>query len=160
MPGTPGLQHRIGGIEKADGTGHISYQPDNHEHMVELRRAKVDGIAADIPGVELDEDDGAELLVLGWGSTWGAIQAGLRRVRAGGLRVSHAHLRHLNPFPADLGDVLARYPKVLCPEVNLGQLALLVRGRYLVDVRSYTKVQGVPFRAAEMEARMIEEINR
>jgi 2-oxoglutarate ferredoxin oxidoreductase subunit alpha len=128
--------------------------------MVRLRQAKIDGISSDIPGVLLDEDEGAELLMLGWGSTWGAITAGVRRVRAAGGVVSHAHLRHVNPFPADLGEVLARYPKVLCPEINLGQLAMLVRAKYLVDVQSYTKVQGLPFRAAEMEARMLEEINR
>ena len=160
VPGTPGLQHRIGGIEKADGTGHISYQPDNHEHMVELRRAKIDGIAADIPGVELDEDDGADLLVIGWGSTWGAITAGVRRLRRNGYRVSQAQVVHLNPLPADLGDVLARYPKVLCPEMNLGQLASLLRARYLVDVQSFTKVTGVPFGAVEMEERMMIELGR
>jgi len=160
IPGTPGLMHRIGGIEKEDGSGNISYQPENHERMVRLRQAKIDGISSDIPGVLLDEDEGAELLMLGWGSTWGAITAGVRRVRAAGGVVSHAHLRHVNPFPADLGEVLARYPKVLCPEINLGQLAMLVRAKYLVDVQSYTKVQGLPFRAAEMEARMLEEINR
>ncbi len=160
VPGTPGLQHRIGGIEKEDGSGNISYQPENHERMVRLRQAKIDGIASDIPGVDLDDEPDAELLVLGWGSTWGAIQAGVRRVRAGGGKIAHAHVRHLSPLPPDLGDVLARYPKVLCPEMNLGQLALVVRGKYLVDVRSYTKVQGLPFRAAEMEARMLEEIAR
>ena len=160
VPGTPGLQHRIGGIEKADGTGNISYQPDNHEHMVELRQAKIDGIAADIPGVELDEDDGAELLVIGWGSTWGAITAGVRLLRRNGHPVSQAHLTHLNPFPADLGDVLGRYPKVLCPEMSLGQLARLLRARYLVDVQSFTKVTGVPFGAVEMEARMMAELAR
>lgn len=160
VPGTPGLQHRIGGIEKEDGSGNISYQPENHERMVRLRQAKIDGIADDIAGVELDEEDDAELLVIGWGSTWGAITAGVRRVRRGGRRVSQAHLTHLNPFPADLGDVLARYPKVLCPEINLGQLAMLLRARYMVDVQSFTKVSGVPLRAGEMELRMIEEIDR
>jgi 2-oxoglutarate ferredoxin oxidoreductase subunit alpha len=160
IPGTPGLMHRIGGIEKEDGSGNISYQPENHERMVRLRQAKVDGIAADIGGVELDEQEGADLLVIGWGSTWAAITAGVRRVRTAGGRVSRVHLRHLNPFPADLGDVVARHPKVLCPEVNLGQLAMLLRARYLVDVQSYTKVQGVPFRVAEMEARILEEMNR
>jgi 2-oxoglutarate ferredoxin oxidoreductase subunit alpha len=160
LPGTPGLQHRVGGIEKHDGDGNISYQPDNHEQMVRLRQEKIDRIAGDIPGVELDEEDGAELLVIGWGSTWGAITAGVRRLRATGDRVSQAHLTHLNPLPADLGDVLARYPKVVCPELNLGQLALLLRGRYLVDVASYTKVAGLPFGAAEMEARLREELAR
>ena len=160
LPGTPGLQHRIGGIEKHDGDGNISYQPDNHEHMVRLRQEKVDRIAADIAGVELDEEEGAELLVVGWGSTWGAITAGVRRLRATGERISQAHLTHLNPLPADLGDVLARYPKVLCPELNLGQLAMLLRSRYLVDVASFTKVAGLPFGAAEMEVRMREELAR
>ncbi|MCB1256522.1 MAG: 2-oxoacid:acceptor oxidoreductase subunit alpha [Microthrixaceae bacterium] len=160
IPGTPDLEHRIGGIEKHDGDGNISYQPENHERMVRLRQAKVDGIANDIPGVELDEDDGAELLVLGWGSTWGAIKAGVRRVRIGGQRVSRAHLTHLSPMPADLGEVLARYPKVLIPEMNTGQLALLIRGKYLVDARSYTIVSGIPFKAAAMESRILEEIAR
>lgn len=160
LPGTPGLQHRIGGIEKHDGDGNISYQPDNHARMVHLRQEKIDRIAGDIGGVELDEEDGAELLVLGWGSTWGAITAGVRRLRATGDRVSQAHLTHLNPLPADLGDVLARYPKVLCPEINLGQLAMLVRSRYLVDVQSFAKVSGLPFGAAEMEVRMRQELAR
>jgi 2-oxoglutarate ferredoxin oxidoreductase subunit alpha len=160
LPGTPGLQHRIGGIEKADGSGNISYQPDNHEHMVRLRQEKVDRIATDVPGVDLDEDDGAELLVVGWGSTWGAITAGVRRLRAAGHRVSQAHLVHLNPFPPDLGDVLARHPRVLCPEMNLGQLAGLLRSRYLVDVQSFTKVSGLPFGAGEMEERMLAELRR
>ena len=158
LPGTPGLQHRIGGIEKEDGSGNISYQPENHDHMVRLRQEKIDRIAHELPGVDLDEDEGAELLVVGWGSTWGAITAGVRRVRASGARVSHAHLTHLNPLPADLGDVLERYPKVLCPEINLGQLSRLLRSRYLVDVQSFTKVAGVPLRASEMEARMLDLI--
>ncbi|MEI2638067.1 MAG: 2-oxoacid:acceptor oxidoreductase subunit alpha [Microthrixaceae bacterium] len=160
VPGTPGLQHRIGGIEKQDGTGNISYQPENHEKMVRLRQAKIDGIANDIPGVELDADEGAELLVIGWGSTWGSIKAGVRRVRDRGHPVARAHLTHLSPFPADLGDVLARYPKILVPEMNLGELALLLRGTYLVDARSYTQVSGVPFKAAAMESRILEEIAR
>jgi 2-oxoglutarate ferredoxin oxidoreductase subunit alpha len=160
VPGTPGLQHRIGGIEKEDGSGNISYQPENHDRMVRVRAAKVAGIARDIPGVELDHEDGAELLVLGWGSTWGAIQAGVRRVRARGELVAHAHLTHLNPFPADLGDVLGRYEKVLIPEMNLGQLAMLVRAEFLVDAARFNKVSGVPFRAAEMEDRILQEIKR
>jgi len=155
VPGTPGLQHRIGGIEKEDGSGNISYQPENHERMVRVRARKVAGIAHDIPPCDLDADEGAELLVLGWGSTWAAITAGVRRVRKNGHRIAHAHLTHLNPFPTDLGDILARYPKVLIPEMNLGQLAMLVRAQFLVDAQSYTKVTGVPFGAAEMEARML-----
>ncbi len=160
IPGTPGLQHRIGGIEKQDGSGNISYQPGNHEHMVRLRQARVDDIAADIPGTILDEDDDAELLVIGWGSTWGAITAGVRRVRRQGRRISQAHLVHVNPLPADLGDIIARYPKVLCPELNLGQMTGILRDRYLADVRSFTKVSGLPFGAQEMEARMIAELDR
>ena len=155
VPGTPGLQHRIGGIEKEDGSGNISYQPENHERMVRVRARKVAGIAQDIPPVDLDADDGAELLVLGWGSTWAAITAGVRRVRKKGHPIAHAHLMHLNPFPADLGEILRRYPKVLVPEMNLGQLAMLVRAEFLVDAQSYCKVTGVPFGAAEMEARML-----
>lgn len=160
VPGTPGLQHRIGGIEKQDGSGNISYAPDNHEHMVRLRQARVDDIAGDIPGVMLDEEEGAELLAIGWGSTWGAITAGVRRVRRQGRRISQAHLVHVNPLPADLGDVLARYPKVLCPELNLGQMTGILRDRYLTDVRSFTKVSGLPFGAQEMEERMIAELDR
>ena len=151
VPGTPGLEHRIGGIEKADGTGTISYDPDNHDKMVRLRQAKIDGIAADIGPLEVDDPDGdAKVLVLGWGSTFGSIGAAVRRVRTAGGSVAQAHLRHLSPFPANLGEVLAAYDKVLVPEINLGQLALVLRGRYLVDVISYNRVRGLPFRAAEL----------
>jgi 2-oxoglutarate ferredoxin oxidoreductase subunit alpha len=151
VPGTAGLEHRIGGIEKADVTGVISYDPDNHDRMVRLRQAKIDGIAADIPPVTVDDPGGdARVLVLGWGSTYGSIGAAVRRVRLSGQPVAQAHLRHLNPFPPNLGDVLARYGKVLVPEINLGQLALLLRGRYLADVISYNRVRGLPFRAAEL----------
>ena len=151
VPGTPGLEHRIGGIEKADGDGTISYDPDNHDKMVRLRQAKIDGIAADIAPVEVDDPDGqARVLVLGWGSTYGSIGAAVREVRMAGGSVAQAHLRHLSPFPANLGDVLLDYDKVLVPEINLGQLALLLRGRYLTDVISYNRVRGLPFRAAEL----------
>ena len=152
VPGTPGLEHRIGGLEKADVTGAISYDPDNHDHMVRLRAQKVAGIAADIPELEVDDPDGeAELLVVGWGSTYGPIGAAIRRVRKRGLQVAHAHLHHLNPFPRNTGEVLRRYPKVLVPEMNLGQLALLLRAEFLVDAVSYTKVRGRPLTAAELE---------
>jgi 2-oxoglutarate ferredoxin oxidoreductase subunit alpha len=152
IPGTPGLEHRIGGIEKEDGSGNISYDPANHERMVHLRADKVAGIAKDIPLVEVSGDAAdAELLVLGWGSTWGAIDGGMNRVRARGHKVAHAHLVHLNPFPSNLGELLRRYPKVLVPEMNLGQLARLVRAEFLVDAASVTKVQGVPFTAGELE---------
>jgi 2-oxoglutarate ferredoxin oxidoreductase subunit alpha len=150
VPGTAGLEHRIGGLEKADGKGSISYDPDNHDRMVRLRQAKIDNIP--VPNVVIDDPDGnAELLVLGWGSTYGPIGAAARRVRAMGLSVAQAHLRHLNPLPANLGDVLRAYKTVLLPEMNLGQLALLLRGRYLVDLKSYTKVSGLPFKAEELQ---------
>ena len=158
IPGTPGLEHRIGGIEKADITGDISYDPDNHDRMVRLRQAKIDGIAADVPPLEVDDPDGAaRVLVLGWGSTYGAIGAAVRRARNAGHSVAQAHLRHLNPFPPNLPDVLRHYDKVLLPEINLGQLALLLRGRFLVDVISYNQVRGLPFRAAEL-AGVIEDV--
>ncbi|HVB45924.1 MAG TPA: 2-oxoacid:acceptor oxidoreductase subunit alpha [Streptosporangiaceae bacterium] len=151
IPGTRGLEHRIGGIEKADGAGTISYDPDNHDKMVRLRQAKIDGIAADLPPLEVDDPDGsARVLVLGWGSTFGSIGAAVRRVRLAGGSVAQAHLRHLSPFPVNLAEVLKRYDKVLVPEINLGQLALVLRGRYLTDVISYNRVRGLPFRAAEL----------
>jgi 2-oxoglutarate ferredoxin oxidoreductase subunit alpha len=151
IPGMPGLEHRIGGIEKADGAGTISYDPDNHDKMVRLRQAKIDRIARDIGPLEVDDPDGdARVLVLGWGSTFGSIGAAVRRVRLAGGSVAQAHLRHLSPFPSNLGDVLTAYEKVLVPEINLGQLALLLRGRYLADVISYNRVRGLPFRAAEL----------
>ena len=158
VPGTPGLEHRIGGIEKADGAGTISYDPDNHDLMVRTRQAKVDGIASSIPPLEVDDPTGnAKVLVLGWGSTYGSIGAAVRRARREGQEVAQAHLRHLNPFPANLGDVLRRYDKVLVPEINLGQLAMLLRARFLVDVISYNRVRGLPFRAGEL-AEAIEEV--
>jgi 2-oxoglutarate ferredoxin oxidoreductase subunit alpha len=151
IPGTPGLEHRLGGIEKADKTGNISYDPDNHDFMVRTRQAKVDGIARTIPPVEVDDPDGhARVLALGWGSTYGPIGAAVRQVRRAGYPVAQAHLRHLNPFPANLGAVLSRYERVVIPEMNLGQLAQLVRARFLVDAISYTQVRGLPFRAAEL----------
>jgi len=152
IPGTPGLMHRIGGIEKEDGTGNISYTPDNHSTMVHLRAAKVAGIAKDIPQATVVGDTDAELCVLGWGSTWGAIADATRRVRAGGGKVAWVHLTHVNPLPANLGDVLRLYPKVLVPELNLGQLCRIVRAEYLVDARPVTKVAGLPFTAAELES--------
>ncbi|WP_283139085.1 2-oxoacid:acceptor oxidoreductase subunit alpha [Rhizohabitans arisaemae] len=151
VPGTKGLEHRIGGIEKADGTGNISYDPNNHDLMVRLRQAKIDGIAQDIPPLEVDDEGGdARVLVLGWGSTYGPIAAAVRRVRKAGGKVAQAHLRHLNPLPANTGEVLRSYDKVLLPEINLGQLALLLRARFLVDVISYNRVRGLPFKAEEL----------
>ena len=149
VPGTPGLEHRIGGLEAANGSGNISYEPVNHDLMVRLRQAKIDGIA--VPDLEVDDPTGdAELLLIGWGSSYGPIGEACRRARRKGIKVAHAHLRHLSPFPANLGDVLRRYPMVVCPEMNLGQLALIMRGKYLVDVQSVTKVQGLAFLADEI----------
>lgn len=160
LPGTPGLMHRIGGIEKADGSGNISYDPDNHEHMVKIRAAKVAGIATSLPPCELRGDlDDADLLVVGWGSTWGAICGGVDRVRSAGHRVAQLHLRHLNPFPPDLGDVVRRYPRVVVPEMNLGQLSRLLRAEYLVDARAVSKVKGVPFTASEIESALLEALD-
>jgi 2-oxoglutarate ferredoxin oxidoreductase subunit alpha len=152
VPGTPGLEHRIGGLEKQDVTGNISYDPSNHELMTRLREAKVAKIADSIPELEVDDpDDDAELLVLGWGSTFGPIRAAATRVRARGSSVATAHLVHLNPFPRNLGDVLGRYPRILVPELNTGQLVKLIRAEFLVPADGYSKVQGQPFRIAELE---------
>lgn len=149
IPGTPGLEHRIGGLEKTNGAGEISYAPANHDLMVRLRQAKIDGI--EVPDLQVDDPtDDAELLLIGWGSTYGPIGEACRRARRKGTKVAHAHLRYLNPLPANLGDVLRRYPKVVAPEMNLGQLALVLRGKYLVDVQSVTKVQGAAFLADEV----------
>ncbi|MFI6906832.1 2-oxoacid:acceptor oxidoreductase subunit alpha [Nonomuraea sp. NPDC050394] len=149
IPGTPGLEHRIGGIEKAEGSGNISYDPNNHDLMVRLRQAKIDGI--DVPDLEVDDvHDGTKVLVLGWGSTYGPIAAAVRRIRKAGGKVAQAHLRHLNPLPANVGDVLKSYDKVLLPEINLGQLALLLRAKFLVDIISYNRVRGLPFKAEEL----------
>jgi 2-oxoglutarate/2-oxoacid ferredoxin oxidoreductase subunit alpha len=150
VPGTPGLEHRIGGLEKADGTGNISYDPDNHHRMTELRQAKIDGIASDIPPLAVHGDTDARVLVLGWGSTYGPIRAAARRVRDRGVPVAHAHLHHLNPFPPNLGEVLGSYERVLVPEMNMGQLRLLLRARFLVDVQGYNRVKGLPFTSSEL----------
>src|SRR5881392_1121846 len=150
IPGTAGLEHRIGGLEKQDETGNVSYDPDNHDHMVRLRAQKVAGIAADIPELSVDDPDGADLLVLGWGGTYGPITAAVRRVRNDGKKVAQAHLTHLNPFPRNTGEVLRRYKRVLVPEMNLGQLLKLVRAEFLVDAVGYNAVRGVPLRASEL----------
>ncbi len=155
-PGTPGLEHRIGGLEKADVTGNVSYDPDNHEKMTRLRAEKVARIANDIPDLEVIGDESGDLLVLGWGSTYGANLSAVLRVREQGLAVSCAHLRYLNPFPLNLGDVIARFDQVLIPELNLGQLAMLVRSRYVVDAATLNKVTGRPFLIAEVEEKIHE----
>jgi 2-oxoglutarate ferredoxin oxidoreductase subunit alpha len=151
VPGTAGLEHRIGGLEKGDGHGNISYDPANHDLMVRTRQAKIERIADSLPPLEVDDPSGqAKVLVIGWGSTYGPIGAGVRRVRKAGYHVAQAHLRHLNPFPKDLGDVLKRYDKVLVPEMNLGQLSLLLRAEYLVDAVGFNIVRGLPLKAAEL----------
>jgi 2-oxoglutarate ferredoxin oxidoreductase subunit alpha len=156
IPGTKGLRHRVGGLEKEDGTGDISYDPENHERMTELRAAKVAKVADGIPPLEVDDPDGdAELLVLGWGSTYGTIKAAARRVREGGRKVATAHLVHLNPMPSNTGEVVQRYRRVLIPEANTGQLAMLIRAAYLVDAETYAKVQGQPIFAEDLENEML-----
>ncbi len=163
IPGTPDLMHRIGGLEKEDGTGNVSYDPMNHERMTILREEKIQGIATDIPPTWLDacgdEDGTADLLVLGWGSTWGAIVSALQRLRKAGHKIDHAHLIHLNPFPQDLGEVLSRYKKIFIPEMNRGQLNMLIRARYLVDTISVTKVRGLPFTGGFIQKRILEILN-
>ena len=151
IPGTAGLEHRIGGLEKADGTGAISYDPENHDHMVRLRQAKVDAVAQTIAPLEVDDPDGdARVLIIGWGSTYGPIGAACQIARRHGYRIAQAHLRHLNPFPSNLGEVLKSYDRVIVPEMNLGQLAMLLRAKYLVDTVNYNQVRGLPFKSAEL----------
>ncbi len=154
VPGTPGLMHRIGGLEKQDVTGNVNYEPENHQKMVHLRAAKVAGIARDIPPQSVEGPDRGKLLVVGWGGTYGAIASAVRNCWEQGLSVAHAHLRHLNPFPQNLGELLTRYERVLVPELNLGQLRLLLRGHFLVDAVGYNKVKGKPFTVGELEDAM------
>jgi 2-oxoglutarate ferredoxin oxidoreductase subunit alpha len=156
LPGTPGLEHRIGGLEKADITGNVSYSGENHDKMTRLRAEKVARIADDIPEIQVLGPEKGDLLVLGWGSTYGAILTAVQRAQAKGLSVAHAHLRHLNPFPKNLGDVIGRFDKVLIPELNLGQLALLIRGQFLVDAVSLTKVTGRPMMIRDIEEKIYE----
>ena len=160
VPGTAGLEHRVGGIEKADVTGNISYDPDNHDLMVRLRQAKIDGIADTIPPLEVDDPSAeAKVLVLGWGSTYGPIAAAVRDLRLQGHHVARAHLRHLNPFPANTGEILQAYDRVILPEMNLGQLALLLRARYLVDIQSHTAVRGLPFPSSALAEVILKAVN-
>ena len=159
LPGTPGLEHRVGGLEKADGSGNVSYSPENHELMTHLRQAKIDAIAQDIPGAVLEGDADADLVVVGWGSTWGAISGGVDRVRNRGLKVARIHLRHLNPLPPNLGGLLAGFGQFLVPEMNLGQLSKLLRSEFLVDAKSVSKVRGLPFTAGEIEAAILDALH-
>jgi 2-oxoglutarate ferredoxin oxidoreductase subunit alpha len=156
IPGTPGLEHRVGGLEKADGTGNISYDPENHQLMTELRAAKVKAIEEDIEPLEWRGDDDARVLVLGWGSTYGSIGAACRRLRARDIKIAQAHLKHLNPFPKNTEQVLRRFDKVIIPEMNTGQLAKLIRAEFLIDAKSITKVKGLPFRSRELEEKIVE----
>jgi 2-oxoglutarate ferredoxin oxidoreductase subunit alpha len=157
IPGTRGLEHRIGGIEKQDVTGNINYEPLNHEKMVRLRAAKVEAVTQDIPDLVPAGDPDGDLLIVAWGSTYGAITAGMKTMRAKGHRIGHVHLRHLNPLARNLGELLGRYRQVLVPEMNLGQLLMLLRAKFLVDAQGYNKIQGQPFKQSEIEAK-IEEI--
>ena len=159
VPGTPGLEHRIGGLEKQDVTGNVNYEPLNHERLVRLRAAKVAAIVQDVPDVVPTGDADGDLLLVGWGSTYGAITAALRAQRAKGRRIGHVHLRHLNPLPKNLGEVLKRYRKVVVPEMNLGQLVWVLRAKYLVDAEGFNKIQGKPFKQSEIEGK-IEEVLR
>ena len=158
LPGTPGLEHRVGGLEKADGTGNVSYDPANHERMTHLRQAKIDAIAHDIPPAVVEGDEDADLVVIGWGSTWGAISGGIDRVRARGRRVARIHLRHLNPLPPNLGELLAGFDRFLVPEMNLGQLSKVLRAEFLVDAKTVSKVRGLPFTAAEIEVAILDAL--
>ncbi len=157
IPGTPGLEHRVGGIEKQDVTGNINYEPLNHEHMVRTRAEKVEGIAQDIPEIVPEGDPSGDLLIVAWGSTAGPITAAMKPMREKGHRIGHVHLRYLNPLPRNLGDVLKRYKKILVPEMNMGQLSMILRAKFLVDAESYGKIQGKPFKQSEIEAK-IEEL--
>jgi 2-oxoglutarate ferredoxin oxidoreductase subunit alpha len=151
IPGTPGLEHRIGGLEKQDVTGNINYEPLNHENMVRIRAAKVAGIVQDIPEVVPAGDPEGDLLIVAWGSTHGAITAAVKAQRDKGHKIGHVHLRYLNPLPANLGEVLKRYHQVLVPELNMGQLLWILRAKYLVDALALNKIQGRPFKQAELE---------
>jgi len=156
VPGTPGLEHRLGGLEKEELTGNVSYDPVNHERMTIVREDKVNRIARDIPDLETHGADGADLLVIGWGSTYGALRAGVNRANGAGLKAAHIHLRHLHPFPANLEDVLRSHELVLVPELNRGQLSKLLRADFLIDAISYPKIQGTPFKANEIETKIHE----
>jgi 2-oxoglutarate ferredoxin oxidoreductase subunit alpha len=151
VPGTPGLEHRIGGIEKQDVTGNVNYEPANHEHMVRTRAQKVANIAQTIPDLEVEGDTDGELLVIGWGGTYGSIATAVQRARRKGKKVGQVHFRYLNPFPKNTVDVLKRFKKFLVPELNSGQLLLLLRGMFLIDAKGLNKVQGRPFLVSEIE---------
>jgi len=157
IPGTPGLEHRIGGLEKEDGTGNVSYDPDNHQHMVKTRQAKIDKIADYIPLQTIDNGpEKGKVLVLGWGSTFGAIKSAVAELLAEGKSVAHAHLRYMRPFPKNLGDILRSYETVLVPEINNGQLIKIIRDVYFVDAKGYNKIMGIPITKTEL----VEELKK
>jgi len=156
IPGTPGMEHRLGGLEKQETTGNVNYEPMNHEKMVRLRAAKVEAIVQDVPDVVPAGDPDGDLLIVAWGSTYGSVTAALKTQREQGRRIGHVHLRYLNPLPKNLGEVMKRYRKVLVPEMNMGQLVWMLRAKYLVDAESYSKIQGQPFKQAELEAKIKE----
>jgi 2-oxoglutarate ferredoxin oxidoreductase subunit alpha len=159
VPGTPKLMHRVGGLEKEDGTGNVSYDPENHDAMSRIRAEKIARIAHDVPAPFFDDEPGAQIVVVSWGGTWGASTAAVRRVRNRQHKIAHVHLRHMFPFPADLGGIVKRFPKVFVPEINLGQLSKLLRAEFLVDARSYGKLYGVPFQAADLEQQILDMID-
>ena len=152
IPGTPGLEHRIGGLEKQHDTGNISYDPDNHDFMVKMRAAKIDRIANDLPLQEVEGDQEGDLLVVGWGSTYGSVKSAVASARSRGLSVSHAHVRYLNPFPRNLGEVLYKFKHVLVPEINNGQLIKLLRAKYLVPAVGFNVIKGLPLRSEDIES--------
>jgi 2-oxoglutarate ferredoxin oxidoreductase subunit alpha len=155
IPGTAGLEHRIGGLEKQDVTGNVSYDPDNHQHMVNIRQAKVDKLADYIPEQTLDSGPAkGKMLVIGWGSTYGAIKSACAELQAQGYEVAHAHLRHIRPFPRNLGAMISNYEKVLIPEINNGQLVKIIRDQYLVDAIPFNKVMGIPITKSELVAKI------
>jgi 2-oxoglutarate ferredoxin oxidoreductase subunit alpha len=158
VPGTPGLEHRIGGLEKEDQTGNVNYDPENHHYMNVHRQNKVDAIANYIPEAKPYGDDSGELLVLGWGGTHGAIRSSVERAQNAGHSVSHLHLRHINPFPKNLGEVLGNYKKVLIPELNLGQLSTMIRAKFLVDAQGLNKVAGKPFTTTEVYNKILQMV--
>jgi 2-oxoglutarate ferredoxin oxidoreductase subunit alpha len=161
IPGTADLEHRIGGLEKEDVTGNVSYDPLNHEHMTLVREKKIAGIADDIPeATEVDSQEDAELLILAWGSTYSAVRASVRNAQAKGQSVVHVHLRHMNPFPRNLGELLQKYPKVLVPELNRGQLVRLIRAEFMIPAEGFSKMQGQPFITAEIEDKITEMLEQ
>ena len=154
IPGTPGLEHRIGGLEKANITGDVSYDPQNHEFMVRLRAQKVKNVENDIPELEITGDTDAELLVIGWGGTYGAITEAINRTRKKGMKVAQAHLRYINPLPKNTGNELKKYKHILCPELNMGQLSKIIASEYAISVEAFNKIQGLPFRSSELETKI------